>query len=169
MLGKLVSWLQATRAELHTVAVEEDFDVKVGDARLRGRVDRLEVDEAGRPVVVDFKTGSSKPAEADLVTHPQLGAYQLAVQRGGFVAVTPGTDPGGARLVQLGLSTRQPADQRQPPLGEYDDPTWIGEQIAYVATAMRGSTFRAVANKFCARCDVKTACPLWDEGRSVTR
>ena len=31
------------------VAVEQDFDVVVGDARLRGRVDRLERDRAGRP------------------------------------------------------------------------------------------------------------------------
>jgi superfamily I DNA/RNA helicase/RecB family exonuclease len=169
MLGKFVRWLADTRGELAAVAVEEDFDVTVGDARLRGRVDRLEVDAAGRPVVVDLKTGTSKPTDAELATHPQLGAYQLAIRRGGFADVTPGTEPGGARLVQIGGTTVKPADQRQAPLGEQDDPAWIDELVAYVARAMRGSTFRAVANRTCARCDVRSACPLRDEGRPVTR
>ena len=87
--------------------------------------------------------------------------------------MTPGTDPGGARLVQLGLSTRQPADQRQPPLGEYDDPTWIDEQVAYVATAdARQPIPRAMANKSCARLrrrtTVRARCSR-TEGRSVTQ
>ena len=60
MLAKLVEWLRSTRSELELVAVEQGFDVVVGDARLRGRVDRLERDAAGRPVVIDLKTGKSK-------------------------------------------------------------------------------------------------------------
>ena len=79
MLAKLVAWLRDTRADLSMIAVERDFDVVVGDARLRGRVDRLERDRAGRPVVVDLKTGKSKPTAEELAVHPQLGAYQLAV------------------------------------------------------------------------------------------
>ena len=42
MLAKLVAWLRDTRPDLTMIAVEQEFDVVVGDARLRGRVDRLE-------------------------------------------------------------------------------------------------------------------------------
>ena len=84
MLHRLVTWLHDSRAELTRVAVEEPFEVTVGDAVVAGRVDRLERDRAGRLVVVDLKTGKSKPRDADLPEHPQLGAYQLAIQEGAF-------------------------------------------------------------------------------------
>ena len=151
------------------IAVERDFDVVVGDARLRGRVDRLERDRAGRPVVVDLKTGKSKPTPAELAVHPQLGAYQLAVQHHGFAGVATGEEPGGARLVQLGREVKRYEDQQQPPLGEQEDPLWIARQVAYIAGAMRGGRFRAIENSYCGMCDLKTSCPLMDEGRPVTR
>jgi RecB family exonuclease len=169
MLAKLVAWLGDTRADLSVIAVERDFDVVVGDARLRGRVDRLERDRAGRPVVVDLKTGKSKPTPAELAVHPQLGAYQLAVQHDGFAGVATGEEPGGARLVQLGREVKKYEEQQQPPLGEQDDPLWIARQVAYIAGAMRGGRFRAIENSYCGRCDLKTSCPLMDEGRPVTR
>jgi RecB family exonuclease len=169
MLAKLVAWLRDTRASLSMIAVEQDFDVVVGDARLRGRVDRLESDRAGRPVVVDLKTGKSKPTAEELAVHPQLGGYQLAVSHRGFAGVAAGEETGGARLVQLGRDVKNYEDQQQPPLGEQDDPLWIARQVAYVAGAMRGGRFRAIENSYCGNCDVKTSCPLMDEGRPVTR
>jgi len=87
MVAKLARWLDENPRRF--VAVEQAFAVDVGRARLRGRVDRLEADEQGRLFVVDFKTGSSAPSSAEVVIHPQLGAYQLAVSEGGFdVAAT---------------------------------------------------------------------------------
>jgi superfamily I DNA/RNA helicase/RecB family exonuclease len=168
MLAKLVAWRLDTRSELDLVAAERDFDVVVGDARLRGRVDRLERDGAGRPVVVDLKTGKRRVADDDLPVHPQLGAYQLAVRHGGFRDIAPRTEPGGARLVQLGRSVRKYDDQQQPPLGEQDDPGWIEREVSYVAQAMRGGRFRAIENSYCGMCELKTSCPLMEEGRSVT-
>src|SRR5262249_29831895 len=60
MLAKLIEWQRGSRATLSLIDVERDLDVVVGEARLRGRVDRLEHDSAGRSVVVDLKTGRSK-------------------------------------------------------------------------------------------------------------
>jgi hypothetical protein len=57
-------------------------------AVLAGRVDRLERDADGRAVVVDLKTGTTKPSKADLARHPQLGVYQLAVALGAFASST---------------------------------------------------------------------------------
>jgi RecB family exonuclease len=102
MLTRLVTWLRDSRAQLTRIGVEVDFAVEVGDARLAGRVDRLERDADGRLVVVDLKTGKSKPKDAELPALPQLGAYQLAIEHGAFPA--EGDESGGAALVQLGTA-----------------------------------------------------------------
>ena len=80
------------------LGVEESFSVRVPvpfdpqgevgelDALLTGRVDRLEEaperDGTRRFVIVDLKTGKSKPDGAAVATHPQLAAYQIAVEAG---------------------------------------------------------------------------------------
>ena len=163
ILARLVDWLRDSRAELQAVGTERAFAVEVGDAVVRGRVDRLERDRQGRLVVVDLKTTKSKPKAADLPKHPQLAAYQLAVERGAF---GPGESSGGAMLVQL--ATRGDAEQRQLPLEQSDDPNWIAEQVAYVADRYRGNTFSATAGVDCRNCDVRVSCPLQTEGRQVT-
>lgn len=72
------------------VATEQPFTVtcRLPDESvvvLRGTADRLELDNEGRLVVVDLKTGKY-PAEK-IAEHPQLGLYQLAVAEGGFAEV----------------------------------------------------------------------------------
>jgi RecB family exonuclease len=167
ILARLAGWLRDSRAELELVAVERDFRVEVGDALLTGRVDRLERDHDGALVVIDLKTGKSKPKPDEIPTNAQLGAYQLAVERGGFGE--PGERAGGAMLVQLATGTK-PAEQRQAPLADADDPGWIAAEIAGVAAVLRGSTFTARAEeKICRRCDVRASCPIQPEGRSVTQ
>jgi superfamily I DNA/RNA helicase/RecB family exonuclease len=163
MLAKLIEWLRGSRAALQLVDVERDFDVVIGEARLRGRVDRLERDEAGRAVVIDLKTGKSKADDPD--GNPQLGAYQLAVEAGAF-----GEDvaAGGARLVQIGTSHKAVVEQAQAALGEAEDPGWIGERVGYVAQRLRGSEFSATVNSYCGACDVRSSCPLTPDGRQVT-
>ena len=104
MLASLASWLTSSRSRLTRVGTEVDFQVEVGDARISGRVDRLERDSDGRLVVVDLKTGQSKPKSEELPTHPQLGTYQLAIEHGAFAEL--GTESGGALLVQLGRPGR---------------------------------------------------------------
>ncbi len=163
ILVRLVDWLRASRTDLALVSIEEPFEALVDDARLTGRVDRLERDRDGRLVVVDLKTGKSKVKTDDLPAHPQLGAYQLAVEAGAF---GPGERPGGALLVQLAASGKNP-EQWQPALGEAPDPPPIREQIAAVAARMRGDRFTAQINSYCGNCDLQKCCPL-QAGRQVT-
>jgi hypothetical protein len=40
--------------------------------------------------------------------------------------------------------------------------------VLEVAEGMAGSAFRAVENRYCAMCPVRTSCPVQDEGRQVT-
>ena len=157
ILARLVAWLRASRAEYTLVGIERSFRAEVGDAVLTGQVDRLERDAAGRLVVVDLKTGKSRVRPDDLPVHPQLGAYQLAVQAGAFGA---GEEAGGALLVQLAAPGRDP-QQAQAPLVDADDPQWIEREVDYVAARMRGSEFTARVNSYCGGCDLQNCCPLF--------
>ena len=99
-------------------------DGGLGDARpvlrLRGRVDRLEVDAAGRPVVVDVKTGRTAATARAAAEHPQLAVYQLAAALGAFTELVGAVaNPGGARLVYLAdrSASGEAKVPEQPPLG----------------------------------------------------
>jgi superfamily I DNA/RNA helicase/RecB family exonuclease len=167
MLQRLAEWLAISRDELTLAAAEEKFSVQLDDIVLSGSVDRLELDHLGRGVVIDFKTGASKPKDADIGLHPQLAAYQLAVELGGFAGLPNGpTESGGARLVQLG-STGDIA-QGQAPLAQSEDPERIRAQVRGVAALQRGHRFDASINSFCRTCSVRKICPV-QVGRQVTQ
>ncbi len=163
ILARLVDWLRTSRADYTLLGIERTFSAEVGDAVLTGRVDRLERDSGGRLVVVDLKTGKSKVKADDLPLHPQLGAYQLAVQAGAFGA---GEESGGALLVQLAAKGSDP-EQLQGPLADAADPQWITREVEHVAARMRGSAFTARVNSYCGNCDLQKCCPLYT-GRQVT-
>ena len=166
MLGRLVDWLRASRRRgFEVVGVETSFRVDLGAAVLRGQVDRVERDQEGRLVVVDYKTGTTKPKSDEIERHPQLAAYQLAVDKGGF-----GADErsGGAMLVQLGGSNATYSEQAQAPLGALADPDWISDTIDAIAARLHGTEFTARAGDACRTCDLKKCCPLQPDGRQVT-
>jgi superfamily I DNA/RNA helicase/RecB family exonuclease len=162
MLDRLVAWLAANPRRL--IAIEREFIVRLGeDVELKGRIDRLELDEAGRLVVVDLKTGRTTPTEAELAEHPQLAAYQAAIEAGAF---DESTEAGGAALVHLGGDRANAREQSQAALSETPDPGWARDMIRRTAQAMAASTFQAVVNNKCRVCPVRTACPIWS--RQVT-
>ncbi|MDG4822918.1 ATP-dependent DNA helicase [Asanoa sp. WMMD1127] len=167
MVDKLLVWLAANPRRL--LAIEQEFAVRLNDPtrdiELRGRVDRLEVDAEGRLVVVDLKTGRTSSTSEDLAEHPQLAAYQAAVQAGAFDA--HGSQPGGAALVQLGTSAKAAKEQVQPSLAEHDDPGWAQALVRRTADTMAASTFHAIANSRCRVCPVRTSCPISGKGRQV--
>lgn len=166
MLGKLTRWLAENPRRL--VAIEREFTVRL-DAEppidLVGRVDRLEVDDQGRLVVIDLKTGKTTTATgAELPEHPQLGAYQVAVEAGAF---PEGDESGGAALVQLGTTHKDAKEQVQPALAETGDPGWAHEMVHRTAATMAASTFVAKVNDKCRVCPVKSSCPVSGKGRQV--
>ncbi|WP_432544769.1 ATP-dependent helicase [Kineococcus sp. SYSU DK002] len=168
MLDKLAEYYRDARRAGRTLAgVELDVDARVGRARIRGRVDRLERDARGRPVVVDLKTGKTQPSGADLARLPQLGVYQLAVEEGGLGAAGPAQESGGAALVQLGGSQKKAPQQQQPALADDEDPRWARDLVERAADGMAAATFEAVVGPHCAYCPVFTSCPAQDAGRSV--
>ncbi|TDD69115.1 ATP-dependent helicase [Jiangella aurantiaca] len=168
MVQRLGRWLRDNPRSM--VGAELDFDVRIGEARLVGRVDRLDADGDGRLVVVDYKTGVSAPTTAEVAEHAQLAAYQLAVVHGGFDAHTDGERrSGGASLVQLGKDAKgQAKEQLQGALPDDGEPTWAHELMERTAQGMRQPTFRADKGGWCGYCPARPSCPVWPEGEQVT-
>lgn len=169
MVERLAGWIQANPRQF--LGAEVGFDVTVNRARLVGRVDRLDADQHGHLVVVDFKTGKSGPTEEQIKEHPQLAAYQLAVELGGFDAVDRAGAPrsGGASLVQLGRPKNGAArEQFQPPLADAENPDWARELVEDTARGMAQVAFRAQRGQWCGHCPARPSCPVWPEGEQVT-
>ncbi|ASN52428.1 ATP-dependent DNA helicase [Sinomonas sp. R1AF57] len=173
MVEKLAEYVRANGREL--LGVEVDFEASLaghGTAEvaartvLRGQVDRLELDSAGRLVVVDLKTGRRKPTADEIDEHAQLAAYQVAVAAGAF----EGQDgaPGGAELVQLGEKTKKLSIQQQAAL---EDAAWAIRLVESAAETMSAAAFEARHEPgagFSGGCRLPDICPLCVRGRQVT-
>jgi superfamily I DNA/RNA helicase/RecB family exonuclease len=157
MIETFLAWRAQTRGELTEVGVEVDVDgVLDGNVRLRGRVDRIERDAAGRLVIVDVKTGKTPVSKDDAQRHAQLAAYQLAVAEG---LVAHGDEPGGGRLVYLGKTGAAGATEReQDPLTPEARQQWR-KSIRDAADATAGPQFVARINEGCAHCPLRPSCP----------
>jgi ATP-dependent exoDNAse (exonuclease V) beta subunit len=167
MVTRFLDWHRRNPREL--VAVEQSLRVSMGEITITGQVDRLERDEDGTAIVVDLKTGTSKPADADLDRNPQLGVYQLAVLLGAFEQFGL-TEPGGAELVQVGKAALKASVrvQRQRGLPADPEPAWAQDLVETVAAGMAGPVFRATANPGCRVCPVASSCPVDERGAQVT-
>ncbi len=162
-LGRFVAWHQRPGART-IVATEPRLQAEVtlpdGQVvRLHGYADRLELDEDGRVVVVDLKTGKYPPSGPEVEKHSQLGLYQLAVDHGAAddLVGRPSTS-GGAELVQLRLGDGLPKVQLQsPPSG--DGPRLIEEQLVQAVATLRAEEFVVRPGKHCDRCSFQAICP----------
>ncbi len=181
MLIHFGDWLRSSRDELTTVAVEADIVAELPapaepeaddlPVRLRGRIDRLETDSAGRPVVVDVKTGKTATSKHDAEQHAQLASYQLGIALGGLadLGMPAGTEPGGGRLVYVANAHRTTgaAEREQPPLTPEQVDEWIGI-VRKAARATVGPQFEATPNPGCQHCALATSCPARLPGKAVT-
>ncbi|WP_245826111.1 ATP-dependent DNA helicase [Kocuria massiliensis] len=193
MLEKFAAYAVDVRLKFgrRLAGVEGSFSVLVPgparDAILTGRVDRLEVDELGRFVVIDLKTGKSAPSRKDLERHPQLAAYQVALDAGvGPHMADASSEPetltlkgaslthlsGGAALVQLGTGTKGYGVQEQAPLVAED--SWAVELVQRCAELIAHSRFQArhddaASGPFSRGCRLPEICPLCSAGRQVTQ
>ncbi len=167
MIGKFLRWHKENPREL--VALEESFTAVISEGvQIKGRVDRVERDSDNRAVIIDLKTGGSKPKAGELDRHPQLGVYQLAALLGAF-ARHGMTEPGGAVLVQLGKAggKNDALEQRQGALADDANPGWAADLVDTVATGMSGPFFQAKVNDGCRTCAARSSCPVNDNGGQV--
>jgi len=170
-LTRFVDWHH--RPDARTVlATEQELraEVTLPDGQavvLRGYADRLEVDDDGRVVVVDLKTGKYPPTDKSLLENPQLGLYQLAVNHGAFDDLTQ--EPavcGGAELWQLRRDTRGrlKVQQQGPQTAGEDGLLPVERQLTQAVSAVRGEEFPAQPSSLCDRCDFVPFCPAHVSG-----
>ena len=163
MVDAFVEWRAQSRTQLTEVGVEVEVDGILetmrpggGRIRVRGRIDRLERDGAGRLVIVDLKTGKTPVSKDDAQHHAQLAMYQLAVDEGLLGAAE---EPGGGRLVYLGRVGAAGATVReQDPMTAGARDEWR-DLVRAAAEATAGPQFIARRNDGCAHCPVRPSCP----------
>jgi RecB family exonuclease len=127
------------------------------------------VDAAGRPVVVDVKTGRTAASARAAAEHAQLAVYQLAAALGAFTELIGAVaEPGGARLVYLAdrSASGEAKEPVQPPLDAAELERWKG-LVRTCAEETAGARFHARVGPDCERCPVRASCPVNEAGRSV--
>ncbi|WP_063774312.1 ATP-dependent helicase [Streptacidiphilus rugosus] len=178
-LERFLVWHAAERGRV-PVGTEQPFDVelKAGPyaVRIRGTMDRVEREEStGAAYVVDFKTGRRTPTQSQVLAHPQLGVYQLAVREGAVdevFATSEGghPEPGGAELVQL----RQPASKAEPDAPRVQSQASLSEGGEWIEGLLAEAADRIVRERFvpttgdqCGHCSFHGSCSARPEGRQV--
>jgi RecB family exonuclease len=163
-LTRFVNW--HTRPGARTVLATEPrvrAEVTLPDGqvvRLHGYADRLELDEDGRVVVVDLKTGKYAPTGPEVQRHAQLGLYQLAVDHGAADEVAGGpVRSGGAELIQLRGGGELPKVQAQAPPPDDGGVRLVEEQLVAAVATVRGEEFVARPGPQCDRCSFTAICP----------
>ena len=174
------------------------------DALLTGRVDRLEgtapaEDGTRRYAIVDLKTGKSKPTGSEMETHPQLAAYQVAVEAGAgeqleerYRAEAAALEAGeplpdarpqeleytgytghsaGAALVQLGASgvNDESKTRLQVQPALTEHDSWAAELVQHAAELIAGSQVQARHREGGYGCRLPEICPICTRGRQVTQ
>ncbi|MGN6132361.1 MAG: RecB family exonuclease, partial [Nocardioidaceae bacterium] len=173
-LTRFVSWHRRPGART-VIATERELSVEVAlpdgqRVRLYGFADRLEVDEDGRVVVIDLKTGKYPPADKDLPENAQLGLYQHAVAHGAVDDLLPEEHrpgrPGGAELVQLRKDSRGSVkvQEQQPQEPDADGLTTVERQLMEAVAVVRSESFPAQAGKHCEHCAFVAICPVKGAG-----
>ncbi|MGB8649963.1 MAG: PD-(D/E)XK nuclease family protein, partial [Mycobacteriales bacterium] len=168
-LERFLHWHAAARGR-ELVVTEVGFDVPLDvdgtTVRLRGFMDRVELDEDGRVHVVDLKTGKQPFSKQALAEHAQLGTYQVAVQEGALAEHVPTREVGGAELVMLRIDDGGgPKVQQQPPL----EPgrTWVSELLETAVRRILTESFPPTPTDRCDRCAFRRCCPAQPDGRQV--
>ncbi|MBF1659756.1 MAG: ATP-dependent helicase [Rothia mucilaginosa] len=174
------------------------------DALLTGRVDRIEgtapaEDGTRRYAIVDLKTGKSKPTGSEMETHPQLAAYQIAVEAGAgeqleerYRAEAAALEAGeplpdarpqeleytgytghsaGAALVQLGASgvNDESKTRLQVQPALTEHDSWAAELVQHAAELIAGSQVQARHREGGYGCRLPEICPICTRGRQVTQ
>jgi RecB family exonuclease len=183
MVATFRQWWRDSRDELTEVGCEQEVEVRLplsdgppGYAAdgptddtavlLRGRVDRLERDRQGRPVIVDVKSSKTPVSKQAAQEHAQLATYQLAAAHGAFTEHGLLAEPGGAHIVQVSARSTAAVQRDQQPLDGAALAHWR-DVVREAARRTAGPEFVAIDNGDCERCPSQAACPLHDSGRQV--
>ena len=142
----IADYLTGFQAAGHRLTgAETQFSFELGNAVVRGTIDRIEHTAEGTVVIVDLKTGSTVPSAAEIPTHAQLGLYQLATAHDGIEGIPADAVRGGAKLLfvasRVGGRLFRETVQEQLDEGALDA---FRERIRMAAEVMAGTVFPGV-------------------------
>lgn len=138
---------------VHAVGVELGLEADVGHLRLRGIIDRLDLDPDGRLVVVDYKTGRAPSARFERAKLAGVHVYALLCER------VLGRAPVEVRLLHL----RDPMVITATPSAQ----TIRGQQQRALAVwqaierACAQEDFRPRPSSLCRFCSFQSMCPAY--------
>lgn len=137
--------------------VEKWFSVPFGaDAVVMGSIDRIDVDDAGRLEVIDYKTNKRVKDRERVRSSLQLSIYALACEH------LYGRLPAAVTLyfVVPGVRVRVASDEI-----DFDA---ARQAVARVAAGVRAGYFDPAPSHACNWCEFRQLCPAWDgEGPDV--
>ena len=172
LLDRAREWARQSEVNQELAGVEIPVGVRVSEeVRIGGYMDRLLRDGEGNYLVVDLKTGRSKPAKKEGEDHVQLMTYQLALAHGAFdghqVHDGEGMPRQGGVLVYPGATTKKigeiwQSDKSPEALEEF------AALLPPLVEEMRGPRITARTNKDCDKCPIRSICPVQEEGRMTT-
>lgn len=136
---------------VHPIGLEVLLEARVGDVRLRGIIDRLELDEDGGLVVTDYKTGRAPSVQTEQARLGGVQVYAYLCEQ--FLGVRP------ARIQLLHLAepvriVAVPTEQSTRGLARRIEAIW-----AAVEQACHTEDFRPRPGRGCSWCSFHAYCP----------
>ena len=127
--------------------LEKPFSLKIGEARISGRIDRIDQLEDGTYEVIDYKTGSSKK-DSDLKKDLQLSLYDIACRE------TLGIRVSKLSLYFIDDNVKVSTARTEKQL---DD---CRTEILELVEEMKESDFQPTPGFQCKFCDFRLICPV---------
>ena len=138
---------------VHPIGLELMLDAELGGVRVRGIIDRLELDDDGELVVVDYKTGKAPPERYENGRLDGVQFYSLLCER------NFGRRPARVKLLYLAdpleISTR-PSDQSTRAIERKVGAIWNA-----VERACAREDFRPKPSRLCDYCAFRPYCPAF--------
>ena len=144
MLKNYLRWDRESKNKL--LSTEEECKVDIGGVEFRGKIDRIEENQAGEYEVVDYKTGKSKLSKAEARTDPQLNIYAKAVE------AKYGRLPAKASLFYLELGKIVEYDITRESVAE------ATELITEMVNEILQEKFEATPGSACRQCGYASIC-----------
>ena len=138
---------------VNAIGLELRLDVDLGSLRLRGIIDRLDLDPNGDLVVVDYKTGSAGAERYDRSRLSGVQFYAYLCER------LFGKRPARVQLLHLREPvsiTAVPTDQSIRGLTQRTEAIWRA-----VVQACERDDFRPRPSRLCDFCAFREWCPAW--------
>lgn len=136
---------------IHPIGLELLLEARVGDIRLRGIIDRLELDQDGGLVVTDYKTGRAPSVQAEQARLGGVAVYAYLCEQ------TFGVRPARVQLLHLAEPMRivnVPTEQSTRGLARRVEAIW-----AAVERACADDDFRPRPGRGCSWCSFHAYCP----------